>query len=150
MSKERELLQKVLTKLNSYYYDGNVTIKNEIEELLVQPEQNKAEAIMSNGVSVSNVYDAYEEGRKSVMVEQEPVAWLYEWVDEAGEPFKNFVYDFYDGANLIPLYAAPPKREPLSEDAILDALPENPMGCAAFIRGVKFAEKAHGIGGGEC
>ena len=24
MSKERELLQKVLTKLNSYYYEGNV------------------------------------------------------------------------------------------------------------------------------
>ena len=39
MSKERELLQKVLTKLNSYYYEGNVTIKNEIIELLAQPEQ---------------------------------------------------------------------------------------------------------------
>ena len=32
---------------------------------------------------------------------------------------------------------------------VWDALPENPMGCAAFIRGVKFAEKAHGIGDGE-
>jgi len=38
-------------------------------------------------------------------------------------------------------------HEPLSDDAIWDALPENPMGCAAFIRGVKFAEKMHGIGG---
>ena len=29
-----------------------------------QFEQNKAEAVMPNGVRVSNVYDAYEEGRK--------------------------------------------------------------------------------------
>jgi hypothetical protein len=43
MSKERELLQKVLTKLNSYYYEGNVTIKNEIIELLAQPEQTEQE-----------------------------------------------------------------------------------------------------------
>ncbi|CAB4127440.1 hypothetical protein UFOVP84_188 [uncultured Caudovirales phage] len=31
-----------------------------------------AMAVMPNGVCVSNVYDAYEEGRKSVMSEQEP------------------------------------------------------------------------------
>lgn len=43
MTKERELLQKVLTKLNSYYYEGNVTIKNEIEELLAQPERDKVD-----------------------------------------------------------------------------------------------------------
>ena len=43
---------------------------------------------------------------------------------------------------------APPTREPLSEDVIWDNMPENPMECSAlaFIRGVKFAEKAHGIG----
>ena len=146
MSKERELLQKVLTKLNSYYYEGNVTIKNEIEELLVQPEQNKAEAIMPNGVSVSNVYDAYEEGRKSVMVEQEPVAWIYEWVDEAGEPFKSVVYNFYDGANLIPLYTAPPKREPLSDEAVCQILLKKEW--RGFVELVRIIEKAHGIGGG--
>jgi hypothetical protein len=48
-------------------------------------------------------------------------------------------------------HTAQPKREPLSEDVIWDNMPENPMECSAlaFIRGVKFAEKAHGIGGGE-
>jgi hypothetical protein len=56
MSKERELLQKVLTKLNSYYYEGNVTIKNEIEELLAQPESK-----------------------------QEPVAWMYDWEEFYGD-----------------------------------------------------------------
>ena len=35
--------------------------------------ESTAEAIMPNGVCVSNVYDAYEEGRKSVMSEQEPL-----------------------------------------------------------------------------
>ena len=38
------------------------------------------------------------------------------------------------------------QSEPLSEDVVWDNLPENPMECSAFIRGVKFAEKAHGIG----
>lgn len=88
---------------------------NNIKELL-QPEQEQepvtdkptetAIAVMPNGVCVSNVYDAYEEGRKSVMSEQEPVAWMYEWVDEVGEPVKSVVYNFYEGANLIPLYTA--------------------------------------------
>ena len=40
------------------------------------------------------------------------------------------------------------KQMALSEDVIWDNMPENPMECSAlaFIRGVKFAEKAHGIG----
>ena len=37
-----------------------------------QPEST-AEAIMPNGVCISNVYAAYEAGRKSVMSEQEPL-----------------------------------------------------------------------------
>jgi hypothetical protein len=37
-------------------------------------------------------------------------------------------------------------REPLSDEAIWDNLPENPFECAPFIRGVRFAEKMHGIG----
>jgi hypothetical protein len=41
------------------------------------------------------------------------------------------------------------KREPLSEDVIWDALPENPLECAAFIRGVIWAEQQHDITGGE-
>jgi hypothetical protein len=59
---------------------------NNIELLLAQPEQNIAMAVMPNGVCVSNVYDAYEAGRASVLLAQpehivdvtdkvEPVAW---------------------------------------------------------------------------
>ena len=83
--------------------------------------------------------------------EQEPVAWLHEWVDEYGEPVKRVVCNFYEGLNLIPLYTAPPKREPLSEDK-LDVLAEANItdeGIAGYYLGFRDAEKHHGIGGEE-
>ena len=57
------------------------------------------------------------------------------------EPFKPDWVNYRQGVEDA-------KREPLSEDVIWDNMPENPMECSAlaFIRGVKFAEKAHGIG----
>ena len=164
MSKERELVQKVLTKLNSYYYEGNVTIKNGIEELLVQPEQNKAEAVMPNGVSVSNVYDAYEEGRKSVMVEQEPVAWITEWVQRYRHndtPIIDRAVSFTKGdapavpnPNYIPLYTALPTHLISAAPELLEALsnwinalddPSEWMKCRDDAK--KAIEKAHGITG---
>jgi hypothetical protein len=45
----------------------------------------------------------------------------------------------------VPLYTAPPKQEPLTSKLI--SLGNN---ChESFIKGVRFAEKMHGIGGGE-
>jgi len=83
--------------------------------------------------------------------EQEPVAWMYEWVDEAGEPVKSVAYNFYDDANLIPLYTAPQKREPLSDKEITKNTPKliHIGERLAFHAGVRFAEKHHGIGGEE-
>lgn len=80
--------------------------------------------------------------------EQEPVAWIYEWVDEAGEPVKSVAYNFYDDANLIPLYTAPQKREPLSDKEITKNTPKliHIGERLAFHAGVRFAEKHHGIG----
>ena len=154
MSKERELLKQVV----EYMWVGDIV--EEIKELLAQPEQEQepvtdkptetAMAVMPNGVCVSNVYDAYEEGRKSVMSEQEPVAWiieteidgkLSEWVCTD----KKHYMDASDGKDPIPLYTSPPKREPLTSKLI--SLGNN---ChESFIKGVRFAEKMHGIGGGE-
>ena len=51
----------------------------------------------------------------------------------------------------VPLYTAPPKREPLSEDK-LDILAEANItdeGIAGYYLGFRDAEKHHGIGGGE-
>ena len=50
----------------------------------------------------------------------------------------------------IPLYTAPSKREPLSEKEIIEGNPSMlNVTREIFINGVQFAEKMHGIGGGE-
>lgn len=93
--------------------------------------------------------------------EQEPVAWMWEqlefdsYLEEYGEDFVLMLNEDKPNSseegieNIRPLYTAPPKREPLSEGVIWDNLPETPLACSGFIRGVKFAEKLHGITGGE-
>jgi hypothetical protein len=54
---------------------------------------------------------------------------------------------------VIPLYTAPPTREPLSDGEIRDGL-DGKNGFEnwyddRFVDGIQFAEKHHGIGGGE-
>lgn len=84
MNKEIELLKKILAAgwLNN-------ELSNEVEELLAQPEH------------IVDVTD---------MVEQEPVAWMYDWTNEIGEIVKG-VYvgshkasHLYELENLQPLY----------------------------------------------
>ena len=90
--------------------------------------------------------------------EQEPVAYLHEGIDETGETVRRIYCHFYEHANLIPLYTAPPKREPI-EDGELEVWysqhtwamdeQEYTWGFRAYMAGCRDAEKAHGIGGGE-
>jgi hypothetical protein len=123
MSIEREFLKKL-----RYATHLENDLRKELEELLAQPEQT----------------------------EQEPVAWMYDHQIEVG-------YDKYTGVNFVetcarnlesnncinirPLYLAPPKREPLSDEEIVklwaNKSPANEFEC------VRLVEKAHGIGGGE-
>ena len=90
----------------------------------------------------------------SEQTEQEPVAWiieteiygkLSEWVCTD----KKRYMEAHDGTkDPIPLYTAPPKREPLSEDK-LDVLAEANItdeGIAGYYLGFRDAEKCHGIG----
>jgi len=85
MSKERELLARVLT---SELWSVQEELQAEIKELLAQPEPEPTTdkqtsvsmAVMPNGVSVSNVYDAYEAGRASVMVEPDNTQYLLDQV----------------------------------------------------------------------
>ena len=75
--------------------------------------------------------------------EDEPVAWM----NDSGGCFLSDGNKYSE--NWIPLYTAPPKREPLSEDK-LDALAEANItdeGIAGYYLGFRDAEKAHGIGG---
>jgi hypothetical protein len=81
------------------------------------------------------------------MSEQQPEAWILE--DKKTGYRRQSAYKPTDldeeACNVIPLYTAPPKREPLSDEEIS-------LGRAngyddRFIDGVIFAEKMHGIGG---
>jgi len=93
----------------------------------------------------------------SEQTEQEPVAWMYDHQIEVG-------YDKYTEVNIIetcarnlesnncinirPLYLAPPKPKPLSEDN-LDVLAEANItdeGIAGYYLGFRDAEKMNGIG----
>ena len=157
MKIEREFLKKL-----RYASLLENDLRKELEELLAQPEQKPvtdkptetAMAVMPNGVCVSNVYDAYEEGRKSVMSEQQPEAWI---IVNKETGYRTQVSDLTpflyhrEIFEVIPLYTAPQKREPLSEDK-LDVLAEANItdeGIAGYYLGFRDAEKHHGIGGGE-
>ena len=90
----------------------------------------------------------YEIQELLVQPEQEPVVWQVIGIAGFMYVYNKPRDQVYEHHTVNALYLAPPTREPLSEDVIWDNMPENPMECSAlaFIRGVKFAEKAHGIG----
>ncbi len=77
--------------------------------------------------------------------EQEPVAWM----NESGSCFLSDGNKYSD--LWTPLYTAPPKREPLSDLDVFTLYEEAEyIGFLAYRKGIKDAEKAHGItGGGE-
>jgi hypothetical protein len=157
MSKERELLKKVLA---TGWLDH--TLSCEVEAILARPKQNIAGAVMPNGVCVSNVYEAYEAGRYSILSEkkQEPVAWITEWVQRYRHddtPIIDRAVSFTKGGapavpnpNYIPLYLAPPKREPLTNEEVIakyrDITLDNPLYTPSYYAGFRDAEQAHGIG----
>jgi len=120
MTIERELLKRIA----KYRDTIPPEFIYEICELLAQPEQT----------------------------EQEPVAWKV--IDGTNGKYmfsrikpteRSYKYDV-----VIPLYTAPPKREPLSEKEIRESN-ESMLNVTreTFIKGVRFAEVMHGIGGGE-
>ncbi len=125
MSKERELLKKVLA---TGWLDH--TLSCEVETLLAQPEQ-------------------------------EPVAWITEWVQRYRHndtPIIDRAVSFTKGdapaapnPNYIPLYLAPPKREPFGpeERQRLSRAYSTEAEQVAFEEGIIFAEISYGIGGGE-
>ena len=120
MSKERELLGRSIELIDQYWDDSKVGYPRDADNRKL----------------------FYEIQELLAQPEQEPVAYLHEGIDETGETVRRIYCHFYEHANLIPLYTAPPKREPLTSKLI--SLGNN---ChESFIKGVRFAEKMHGIG----
>jgi len=141
MSKERELLYRWYKGARDT--DDFSELYDKTEELLAQPEPEPTTdkqtsvsmaAVMPNGVSVSNVYDAYEAGRASVMVESEPEPLT------PRQGLKEFKKGYAQAEQDL-------KREPLSDEAICEILLKKEW--KGFVQLVRIIEKAHGIGGGE-
>jgi hypothetical protein len=75
--------------------------------------------------------------------EQEPVAWM----NESGGCFLSDGNKYSD--LWTPLYTAPPKREPLSDEEMMAIWKEGIRGEIPFVEIGRAIEKAHGIGGEE-
>jgi len=89
---------------------------------------------------------------KEIQPEQEPVAWHYIYDD--GITVRERVTEYMPLGKhyaVTPLYTAPPKREPLSDEEIADLWGDKYAGKTFMVRNFARAiEKAHGItGGGE-
>lgn len=153
MSKERELIKdmKILlecTSMGGLQRNADVLIGRAIE-LLAQPEQEPVEDRIARWHKLG-----YEQGRKSALNEQEPVAWMWKkhtaggWLDVVGIDKPSATAH---QINIYPLYTTLPKREPLNDEVIYMMIlgskyPNNWEKIKAFARAI---EKAHGIGGGE-
>ena len=123
MSREREMLKKVLAFLETDV-ENDFGFGSDIKVLLAQLEH------------IADVGN---------MVVQEPVAWM-SINNNGGISIDNYYANHKD---YVPLYTAPPKREPLNIEEIHNGLDGNNGYDDRFVDGVRFAEKAHGIGGGE-
>ncbi len=90
---------------------------------------------------------------------QKPIAWVYPEALEAfqkGQPWTAYGTDGKssqnsDGVERIPLYTSPPQRQPLTEEEIIEHFKArvDTGSLLSFADGVRFAERKHGIGGGE-
>ncbi len=91
-------------------------------------------------------YDLYWDIQAELdLDEQVPVAWM-STKGEGGLTDDSYYANHKD---YVPLYLAPQKQEPLSDKDINEERLQVPIGIwhfKSFEAGIKFAEKAHGIG----
>jgi len=110
-------------------------------------------------------YERFEKAQAALRLaieqaeKQEPVAWFWfderdggEWIHIADSQINA---NKFGNAKVIPLYTAPPQRQPLTEEELrqcflatntAEPLAEGWPGLERFARAI---ERAHGIGGGE-
>lgn len=146
MSRERDLLEKALDVLERVHMD-ECDLYEEIQELLAQPELRQD----SHCYWCDGEYDA---GERLAKLEQDPVAWMYDWEDTIQKvSMQNrmtrikAISERPEAFNVRPLYTSPPKREPLSDDAMMHkAMVHNYHAPSAYCCGFRDAEKYHGIG----
>lgn len=87
------------------------------------------------------------------VVQAEPVAWMVYTLDGQSAFVTDNPADFTPEHRALPLYTAPPKREPLTEEELVGMTCECiedgtfDMRCALDL--ARAIERAHGIGGEE-
>ena len=147
MNKERELLRKILKANNEGYlsFFGFASLKNTIENLLAQPEQD-LEALKKDWVNFGYVTGKREQ--LLVQPEPEPVAWMSLEKGDVNKSRSYFEFvEKYQDENIVPLYTSPLTRKPLSLEELCKLYGDNVVeDIFTFARAI---EKAHGIGGGE-
>ena len=101
---------------------------------------------------IQTALDLREDSREDLRedLREEPVAWCQLVEGKVQDLLTSFeMKDWIKDDSWAPLYTSPPKREPLSEQFISVANQSSlEVTRLAFRQGVRFAEKAHGIGGG--
>lgn len=162
MTRERDLLEKVISGDNKGDFFVSYDLYKEIYEFLAQPEeegvyQKLLRIEKENYVEMlpSELWlDGYETGKRSALLskqpEQEPVAWML--IDKETGARIPKAYKPEHGVNkdrweLYPLHTTLPKREPLSDEEICEILLKKEW--KGFVELVRIIEKAHGIGGEE-
>ena len=158
MSEERELLKRFMTELKTE--EDVVSLFNDIKECLALPEQDNIQYLLDQVARLTAENAMLKEkwsAPKQREPTAEPVAWITEWVQRYRHndtPIIDRAVSFTKGdapavpnPNYIPLYTAPPKREPLGLE-IMDVCGSEDYR-EGFKDGALYAEKHHGIGGGE-
>ena len=134
MSREREFLKKL-----RYASLLENDLRKELEELLAQLEQEpkfnfdleRMKAAIESPISDVTVEDLMRQ------VKQEPVAWM-SINNNGGISIDNYYANHKD---YVPLYLAPPKRRPLTDEEIYSIGNKY-----AFHAAVREIERIHGIG----
>ena len=149
MSRERELLQRVLDGDANRHWTISSRLYKKIEEVLAQPEQDNIQYLLDQVARLTAENAMLKEKWSTPKPEQEqqPEAWI---IVNKETGYRTQVSDLTpllyhrEIFEVIPLYTAPPKREPLSDEAIAklwaNKSPANEFEC------VRLVEKAHGIG----
>ena len=124
MSKERELLNEACDLLDDYWKGGKTSNRNrelfyEIKELLAQLEQEPVAC-----------WGSFDLGGKCVGTHET----------------RRLAAQIQGGNDVYPLYTSPPTREPIDAFKAVQEFEGNYIYKDGFIDGIKYAEKAHGIG----
>jgi hypothetical protein len=156
MSRERELLEELSTKdMVSYYYPNLI---DRIKELLAQPEQEPVGWQYRTKPNWKENWSKWEDCRKESYEDYIRVPLLHDWLYETREiytspptcePVRKVVIGDSFMINDTKYVKA---RDPLSDDVIWDGrcsqgVPDYKS--MTFIKGIRFAEKQHGIGGDD-